>query len=96
MKLNGDEKSTELLGKLFHIGAENLLDLLPKVFDESMVVTEQNHDKATEAPKINVCEQRIVPSLSKFVFFICKLYDKIFFLHSYENVCAMTLRDLSK
>jgi methionyl-tRNA formyltransferase len=52
--LNGDEKCTELLDTLFTLGTENLLTVLPHVFDKTVKNVEQDESMATYAPKLNV------------------------------------------
>ena len=54
LKLDGNEKATDLLDKLFQIGTNDLLALLPRIFDKSVKLTEQDESKATAAAKISV------------------------------------------
>lgn len=58
--LTGDESAPELLDHLFEIGAEEVLAVMPSIFDRSVQVTKQDHDKATHAPKMSKEEGRTV------------------------------------
>ena len=51
--LKGMEKSPELLNSLFQLGAEELVRILPFVFDKTVTMIEQNEDDATLAPKLS-------------------------------------------
>lgn len=53
--LDGSEQAPELLFELFETGTKLLLESLPSVWDGSCekVLVQQDHSKATEAPKLN-------------------------------------------
>ncbi|CAM9285194.1 unnamed protein product [Discosporangium mesarthrocarpum] len=57
-KLNGDEKTPELLLSLFEEGTEQLIDCLPLVWDGSIKTRPQDDEAATKARKITVEEAR--------------------------------------
>ncbi|CAM9187874.1 unnamed protein product [Choristocarpus tenellus] len=55
-KLEGNEKTPDLLQHLFEVGTENLIDCLPEVWGGSVKSTPQNDAEATKAKKISVEE----------------------------------------
>mmetsp|Transcript_44373 Transcript_44373/g.172499 ORF Transcript_44373/g.172499 Transcript_44373/m.172499 type:complete len:364 (-) Transcript_44373:1494-2585(-) len=50
--LKGDEKSHELLDSLFDIGTDEVLNVIPSIFDATVEPVEQDHSKATHADKM--------------------------------------------
>ncbi len=57
--LNGDEKVTDLLPELFTIGTNELLKMLPSVFDGSVSKRFQDESKVSLAEKLDVNESRV-------------------------------------
>jgi len=57
--LSGDEKADTLLHDMFVLGTNELLDVLPSVWDETVVRTEQNDEDATPADKLSVEDARL-------------------------------------
>lgn len=51
--LNGKEKATEILDKSFRLGTNELLSILPSVFDRSVVPVLQVDELATSADKLS-------------------------------------------
>jgi methionyl-tRNA formyltransferase len=51
-----DETAPELLERMFDLGAERLVEILPQVFEQKVTPLEQDHSKATHAKKIDIAE----------------------------------------
>lgn len=58
-RLEGHEQAPDLLEELFSTGTDALLEVLPKVWDGSAEMVEQEHELATHAPKISKEEARL-------------------------------------
>ena len=58
-KLNGDEKATDFLMEMFTLGSEELVKLLPDVFDGNVKTSTQDDNLATAAPKLSSADARI-------------------------------------
>ena len=59
IKLKGDERAPELLSSLFELGTENLISLLPSVWDGTVCRREQAHAQQSHAPKLSKDEARL-------------------------------------
>lgn len=57
--LKGHEQAPSLLEELFATGTDALLEVLPKVWNGSIEMMEQEHELATHAPKISKEEARL-------------------------------------
>lgn len=57
--LQGDEHAPELLEELFDTGTHALVELLPKVWTESLKLSPQDENLATHAPKLAKDEARL-------------------------------------
>jgi len=60
--LQGDEKAPEILTEMFSVGTNELIDLLPGVFDGSITTSTasvQDHARSTNATKLSVDEAKI-------------------------------------
>lgn len=57
--LLGNEQSPELLSELFQTGTQLLLDALPTVWTGTAQMVPQNHQEATQAPKLSKQEARL-------------------------------------
>ncbi|MEN9529791.1 MAG: hypothetical protein RI932_1664 [Pseudomonadota bacterium] len=61
-KVDNALKAPELLAKLFVLGAEELIRILPDYFADRIVLKEQQHDQATKARKIRIEESLLQPA----------------------------------
>ena len=60
--LQGDEKAPEVLVEMFDLGTNELIDLLPGVFDGTITTSSslaQDHARSTNATKLSVDEAKI-------------------------------------
>eukprot|EP01038_Epipyxis_sp_PR26KG_P005638 gene5638-7784_t len=57
--LEGNEKANKVLNDCFEIGTNQLIDVMPSIFNESIVTINQNDDDATHAPKMNASDALI-------------------------------------
>lgn len=57
--LEGNEQGPELLAELFETGVDALCDILPSVWDGSVIKTPQDDALATHAPKLSKEEARL-------------------------------------
>ena len=60
--LQGDEKAPEILTEMFAVGTNELIDVLPSVFDGTITISNavaQDHTRSTNATKLSVEEAKI-------------------------------------
>ena len=60
--LQGDEKAPEILTEMFAVGTNELIDVLPSVFDGTITISNavaQDHARSTNATKLSVEEAKI-------------------------------------
>ena len=68
LKIDKDETSDVALSKLFELGSDMLLENLPQLLDGTgyKTSTEQDHSKATRAPKLS--KEEGILQVSSFLF----------------------------